>query len=193
MLELHYFGFSILVMKHDKYKLIEALETEIRNQIAQVKENFDQVSETVLQSPAPSGGWSILQCLDHLNSYGNYYLPQIRDALKRAKKSNKSIYRSGWLGDYFIRMMSPETGTKKFKAFKNHQPEKVLDSRKVIDEFHSQQELLLGYLSEAKQLDIASVKVPVSISPLIGIRLGDTFGFLLAHNRRHLLQAGRNL
>lgn len=180
-------------MKLDKYRLLEELETELRNQITQVEEIYKNASETVLQSPSASGGWSILQCLDHLNSYGFYYLPQISDALTIAKRSDSSIYRSGWLGDYFTRIMSPETGTKKFKAFKDHQPAKVLDAKRVISEFLRQEELLLGYLSDAKSLDMASVKVPLSISPLIGIRLGDTFRFLLAHNRRHLLQAGRNL
>ncbi len=180
-------------MKLDKYRLIEELETELRNQIALVEENFKNASETALQSPAASGGWSILQCLDHLNSYGFYYLPQISDALKRAKGSDSSVYRSGWLGDYFTKIMSPETGAKKFKAFKDHQPEKELDSKMVISEFLRQEELLLGYLTDAKSLDMASVKIPLSISSLIGIRLGDTFRFLLAHNRRHLLQAKRNL
>jgi hypothetical protein len=180
-------------MKLDKYRLIEELETELRNQIILVEENFENVPETVLQRPSSSAGWSILQCLDHLNSYGLYYLPQIADALKRAKRFDSSVYRSGWLGDYFTKIMSPETGTKKFKAFKDHEPAKVLDSKRVISEFLRQEKLLLGYLIEAKSLDMASVKIPLSISPLIGIRLGDTFRFLLAHNRRHLLQAKRNL
>ncbi|HQS04805.1 MAG TPA: DinB family protein, partial [Daejeonella sp.] len=78
-------------MKLNKYRLTEELEAELRNQIAQVKESFENVSETILQSPADSGGWSILQCLDHLNSYGFYYLPQISDALKRAKRSDSSV------------------------------------------------------------------------------------------------------
>ncbi len=180
-------------MKLDKYKLIEELEIEIRNQMDQVMERFERASENVLQKPSASGGWSILQCLDHLNSYGFYYLPQITNALRKAKKSDKPVYRSGWLGDYFTKMMSPETGTKKFKAFKDHQPEEFPDSRIVISEFLRQEELLLSYLSDAKQVDMASVKVPVSIAPWISIRLGDTFRFLLAHNKRHLLQALRNL
>jgi len=180
-------------MKLDKYKLIEELLAELKIQIAMVKENFENAPEAVLQNPSVSGGWSILQCLDHLNSYGVYYLPQISNALNRAKISNTAVFRSGWLGDYFTRIMSPETGTKKFKAFKDHEPAKGLDSKRVISEFLRQEELLLRYLSEAKNVDMASAKVPLSISPWIGIRLGDTFRFLLAHNRRHLLQAKRNL
>lgn len=181
------------IMKLDKYKLIEELLAELKIQIALVKENFENAPEAVLQNPSVSGGWSILQCLDHLNSYGVYYLPQISHALNRAKISNTAVFRSGWLGDYFTRIMSPETGTKKFKAFKDHQPAKGLDSKWVISEFLRQEELLLGYLSEAKNVDISSTRVPFSISPWISIRLGDTFRFLLAHNRRHLMQAKRNL
>lgn len=189
----HYFGILMQIMKHDKYKLIDELQAELRNQITQVKEDFVNASETVLQSTAALGGWSILQCLDHLNSYGLYYLPKIGEALKSAKKSQTASYGSGWLGDYFTKIMSPETGTKKFKAFQNHQPSKGLDSEKVVREFLRQEEVLLGYLSDARSVDMASVRIPLSISPLIGIRLGDTFRFLLAHNRRHLLQAKRNL
>jgi len=180
-------------MKFDKYRLIEELEIELRNQIAQVKENFENSSENALQCPSVSGGWSILQCIDHLNSYGLYYLPQIRYALNKANKSDKPTYQSGWLGDYFTKIMSPNSGTKKFKAFKDHMPGELLDPNMVITEFLRQEELLLQYLSDAKHMDIASVKVPVSISRWIGIRLGDTFRFLLAHNKRHLIQAGRNL
>ena len=180
-------------MKLDKYSLIEELETELGNQIAQVKENFENAPEAILQNPSVSGGWSILQCLDHLNSYGLYYLPQISEALKTARRSDTANYNSGWLGDYFTKIMSPETGTKKFKAFKDHLPSKVLDSKRVISEFLRQEELLLNYLIDSKGVDMASVKIPLSIVPFVGIRLGDTFRFLLAHNRRHLLQAKRNL
>lgn len=180
-------------MKLNKKQLINDLETEVKDQIREVSKHFVNASEDLLQKSADDGGWSILQCLDHLNSYGNYYLPEIAKAIKKAKFSKEDIYHSGWLGDYFEKIMSPDTGTKKFKAFKGHIPERSLNSTNVLNEFIRQENLLLDYLTSSKALNLESAKVPVSIAKFIRLRLGDTFRFIVAHNKRHIQQALRHL
>lgn len=178
-------------MKLSRSLLIDELSNEVSTQITIVKERYVNAPEKKLNAPASDGGWSVLQCLDHLNSYGDYYLPQIEAALTKAHISADEQYNSGWLGDYFTKIMSPETGTKKFKAFKGHIPHADLDPVWVVTEFLRQEAVLLNYLERARSLDLASVRIPISISKLITLRLGDTFRFLVAHNRRHVLQAGR--
>lgn len=180
-------------MKFNKYKLLEELEQELQSQILQVKNNFMDKSQSVLIRSSASGGWSILQCLDHLNSYGLYYLPKIESALGKSLRSDGEFYQSGWLGDYFTRIMSPETSKKKYKAFKGHIPSDILDSSVVLAEFLRQEDLLLRFVRQAKGIDPASVRIPVSISPWIKLKLGDTLRFIVAHNKRHLLQAAGNL
>ncbi len=187
-----YFASIIQDMKLNRSLLIDELTTEISNQVETVNRNYRNSSASQLNRPARDGGWSVLQCLDHLNSYGDYYLPQIEGALAIAKHSSEEEYRSGWLGDYFTKIMSPETGVKKFKAFKGHIPAVDLDPAVVLTEFLRQEAILLEYLGQARNSDLGSVKIPISISKLISLKLGDTFRFLVAHNRRHILQAERN-
>lgn len=79
------------------------------------------------------------------------------------------------------------------KAPKNHTPVVQLNSAKVVDEFISQQEMLEQLIDRSRKTDISKVRIPISIAPLIKLKLGDTFLFLVAHNKRHILQAQKAL
>src|SRR3954468_12900957 len=82
---------------------------------------------TMLYKESPEK-WSAAQCLMHLNSYGNYYLPAINktddEALSKRWLHTKD-FTSSWFGNLFTKMMLPKdaAGTvKKMKAPKNHTP-----------------------------------------------------------------------
>lgn len=49
--------------------------------------------------------WSILECLEHLNRYGDYYLSQIEEKIKNSNKKFDPVFRTGLLGDYFAKSM----------------------------------------------------------------------------------------
>ncbi len=178
----------------NKNKLLDYLENRVEGHIQEAIKIFQNERAEVLLQPAKDGGWSIAQCLDHLNGYGNYYLPQIKKGLAQAYQySNSDVFKGSWLGSYFTRIMEPATGTKKYKAFKNHIPSADLDAHAVVAEFIHQQEELIAYLKQARQVNLDAIKVPLSISKWIKLKLGDVFQFLIAHNERHMLQAKRNL
>ena len=170
--------------------LLNSLRAKTASHQLQVKNNFLNQNEEVLLRPSASGGWSIAQCLEHLNSYGNYYLPEIKSALDRPRNKSLTPFKSGWLGGYFTRMM--ESPLKKYKAFKNHLPAPQPDPAAVINEFIRQQEILLEHLYKADQEDL-NVRLPISISKFIKLKIGDVFQFLIAHNERHINQAVKNL
>jgi len=48
-------------------------------------------------------------------------------------------------------------------------------------------------LNTAKKFDLNAVKVGISIAPIIKLKLGDVFRFMIAHQVRHILQAERAL
>lgn len=141
--------------------------------------------------------WSANECLQHLNSYGNYYLPALERAIEGSvKNSSIQFFTSGWLGNYFTKLMLPEkTGrvSKKIKSPKNHSPRQIEESHLVIAEFLEQQEKLIRLLRKAAEIDLNKSKVGISIAPFIKLKVGDVLMFLVAHIQRHSMQAERAL
>jgi uncharacterized protein (DUF2164 family) len=150
-------------------------------------------NEKLTFTPSPEK-WSAVQCLMHLNSYGNYYLPAIERAISESNSENAISFISSWLGNYFYNTMLPEQKGKKMKKMKSpkdHLPKLNTDVSEVVAEFIDQQERLLILLDKAKTINISKAKVPISIAKFIKLQLGDVFLFLIAHIERHVLQADR--
>ena len=176
----------------DKSQLLNTLETTVNKHLQQALLLQNKHTDVLLK-PAAGGGWSIAQCLEHLNRYGNYYLPAIQGQIAKSKRqSSIGTFTSTWLGRYFTNMMNPQTGKKKYKAFKEYIPHAALDAHAVVAEFISQQEKLLALIEQSRNVDLNKVKIPISIARFIRLRLGDVFQFIIAHDERHLQQAARN-
>jgi uncharacterized damage-inducible protein DinB len=172
--------------------LIDSLENQVEAHIHDAVKIFQNLSSEILLKPSANGGWSIAQCLWHLNSYGEYYLPKIKSGLSRNYPANPD-FKSTWVGSYFTRIMKPGAQMKKYKAFKNHVPPVILDAHQVVSEFIQQQEQLLAYLKQARQTDLNRIRISISIMRWLKLKLGDVFQFIIAHDERHLQQAKRNL
>jgi hypothetical protein len=177
-------------MDFNKTELLNSLSNRVERHIDTAVSLFQNQKENILLKPSATGGWSIAQCLDHLNSYGHFYLPRLRASLQLAAPSSSTTFRSGWLGNYFAQMMEPSDKT--YKAFKGHIPAKELDAYAVVAEFIKQQEEMLALLRAADTRAI-NARIPISISSLIRLKTGDVFRFLIAHNERHVQQALKNL
>lgn len=175
--------------------LLEKLKADTRQVILQTNQLLQQDPDMLLHQPA-EGKWSIAQIIEHLNSYGRYYLPLIRRTINNGAYSASSAYTPGWLGDYFTRLMLPKsTGeiTNKMKAPKGHRPKSDLDSKAVLEEFLEQQQLLLELLTDAEKTHLGKVRIPISLSRFIRLKLGDTFRFIIAHHQRHFVQANKTV
>lgn len=174
---------------------IEPLTETVETHLVRATEIYQNLSDAQLNTPPADGGWSVAQCLEHLNSYGHFYLPAVKKVLQSVKITAGSVggtYRSGCLGTYFINMMKPEN-PKKFKAFKDHIPAPELDGAAVVAEFIEQQEQWLSLMGEISSIAQLNARVPISISPLVRLKLGDVLGFVTTHNSRHIQQADRVL
>ncbi|MGV3560892.1 DinB family protein [Larkinella arboricola] len=177
--------------------LLDQLTAETRALIQLVENEFSSLpNDTLNWQPAPER-WSILQCLEHLNSYGHYYLPQLEKAVCRGEQEQiaaSTSFRSGWLGNYFANSMQPKADGSiglKAKAVKAHTPAAGLDARAVLTTFLDQQRDLLNLLERARRVNIGRLWVPISIARFIRLSVGDTFRFLITHEQRHVLQAQR--
>ena len=176
-------------MELNRQELITTLSNRVESHTGAAVSIFQNLTESELSKPSVAGGWSVAQCLGHLNSYGNYYLPKLRGVLSSAPQSNTLVFKSGFLGNYFTNMMEPSD--KKYKAMKGHIPNTGLAAHAVVAEFIKQQEELLKLLEMANSR-LLDKRIPISISKLIRLKTGDVFRFLIAHNDRHVQQALRN-
>jgi uncharacterized damage-inducible protein DinB len=175
-------------MNHDlQQELINGLEMQVEKHLQTAIGVFQNLTEEqLLRQPEP-GKWSIAQCLWHLNSYGDFYFPLIDRNL--VNNTDNGVFNPGWFGSYFVKMMNPVTG-KKYKAFKAHTPPPQPDAYTTVATFINQQEQLMGFLKRAREANLG-VRLPISISTLIKLKLGDVLQFIVMHNERHMQQASR--
>lgn len=168
------------------HRLEEATEKHIKTAVTE----FQNLPDEDLLASAPDGGWSIAQCLDHLNGYANYYYPLIKKGLATGEEKADE-YKPTWLGNYFTKMLDPDTGKKKIKAFRKHMPGRDLDAQKVVAEFIRLEEQFLQILRESRSRNLNRIMIPTSLTRLVRMNLGDTIRFLVAHTERHIRQAAR--
>lgn len=178
----------------DQVEYLFRLESVVEAQLTEVIAVFQNLSTSKLLQPSSSGGWSIAECFEHLNSYAAYYHPKLWKALDKLSVAQTPVeFRNTWIGLYFIRMMRTDGSRVKYKAIKQHKPLVISDPHEVISRFIQSQEELLTLIKHIKDKPIVKGRVATSLSSLIKLNMGDTIEFLLVHNQRHMLQATRNL
>ncbi|WP_410221756.1 DinB family protein [Pedobacter sp.] len=172
-------------------------ESLIQSQIEQTREIINQVEKLkatnlkALTWKQHAASWSILECLEHLNLYGDFYLPEIENKIKISKTRSEPEFKSGFLGSYFAKSMLPKESLNKMKTFKDKNPLNANLDKKVIDQFIQQQVKLLDLLTQSRNVSLNKVKIQTSISSLIKLKLGDAFLFFINHIIRHLSQVDR--
>ncbi|MFY7990807.1 MAG: DinB family protein [Fluviicola sp.] len=132
--------------------------------------------------------WSVLECIEHLNRYGDFYLPALRNQISLSTAPSNSVFKSSWLGSYFAKSMEPKEKLNKMKTFRDKNPiHSQLDSR-VIEKCLAQQEEMLELLKLSENKSLHAIRIPTTLSKWIRMNAGDTFHFIIQHNLRHLKQ-----
>jgi hypothetical protein len=139
--------------------------------------------------------WSILECIEHLNLYGEFYLPEIERRILAAKPASAATtFSSGLLGNYFANLMKVTNGKiKKMQSPKDKNPAGSSLTSTTIERFLKQQEWLRSLLTQAQHVDLTNTKASISLTSFVKLRLGDTFRFFIYHIDRHVTQAQRVL
>ena len=170
--------------------LIQTLLEQVKQSINQV-EKLKHLKEDMLTWRENSTSWNILECLEHLNLYGDFYLVQMENEIKNSKTQPELEFNSGYLGGYFTKSMLPKGKLNKMKTFKDKNPLHANLDKSVIDRFINQQIKLLELINQSRNVSLNKVKIKTSISSLIKLKLGDAFRFYLNHIIRHLNQIER--
>ena len=175
--------------------------THIQNSIKQCETALTEVEQLIagldndtLNTQEAAEKWSILQCLKHLSIANKIYVENIKKAHQKYPQQPDETFSSHWKGDYFTKMISPkENGVVKnnMKTMKSMNPEEALPVQETIDEFFNTHRELADLIKKSENYSLNKVKVPTALGPLVKLRLGDAFRFLLGHLDRHVLQLKR--
>ena len=164
---------------------------ELTRQNINDAQTFLSQPEQTLNAKASPEAWSVLECIEHLNLYSIFYLPEIKKCLAHCPEQKSNVFKSGWLGDYFAKSMQAGPKMKKMKTFKDKNPSGSKLTISVIETFIKQQKEMLVLLDKSRAKDLnARTKITL---PLLTFKLGDTFRFVIFHNQRHLVQAKKLL
>lgn len=154
-------------------------------------QQLEALPDQVLTQKADATSWSALECIEHLNRYGHFYLPEISKRIAETKTDAVPVFRSGWLGNYFANSMLPKERLNKMKTFAAMNPLNSHVDRAVINTFILQLQNMLDLLQQCRSVNLNTIKTSISISSLIKLKLGDTLRVVIYHNERHVKQIER--
>lgn len=183
---------------------VEEMAAEARRQRGQVVEITRPLDAEALGWKPAARSWSVGECLDHLTMMNRIYLDAIDAAVRAAGAADASgadrtqgfgggvRARHGWTGDAFVRTLEPPPRLK-VPTFPRTTPEAARDPNAVLDDFLATQDRLVAAIEGARGVDLARVRLRSPFMRLLRLSLGQAFGAMLAHNRRHIWQAERVL
>ena len=174
-----------MIMQTDK--LIQSL-TDASNKVLNKAEYFINLDIKSLTFKPDPDSWNVLECLEHLNLYYNFYLPEIANSIEESKSTPVTIFKPGFLGNYFANSMLPKDKLNKMKTFKDKNPLNGDLDKSVITAFIENQKTFADLIRLTNSVNLNKVRIKISIAPFIKLKLGDTLRFITNHNIRHLKQ-----
>jgi hypothetical protein len=168
---------------------------QFRNQFEQLSADADALTAPLTDEQftwRPGGdAWSIAECLDHLNATARVYLTAldegISDAIRRGVYG-EGPYKYNWLGRLSVQFSDTRL---RLKAPDDVKPGAGRTRREILAAFRAYQVQYVDRLRQANGIDLARARVRMPASSWIRIPLGSGFAVMIAHARRHLLQAKR--
>jgi len=151
----------------------------------------DLTPEQLCQRPDPTS-WSIAECLAHLNLTAAIVQPKVAAVIERGKKEKLTAqgpFSPGPLGNLMIWIAEPPP------KFRLPAPRSIVprvehgDPAEVVTEFMKVQEEWERLIRDSEGLDQKRLKVQSIFPGLPPLRLAAPIPWMMAHQRRHLLQA----
>jgi hypothetical protein len=163
-------------------------------QIESIRADADKLVEGLSDrqfnwKPSPER-WSIAQCLDHLNN-GWKALAKLDRVIAAAGEQGirgEGPYRHPFLGKLYLRFTEPPPKIR-VPAPRRFRPAAERPMFEVVPRFLGLQREILARIESADGLDLGGIRLSSPISRRFQMSLGQWFGFLAAHERRHLWQA----
>lgn len=186
------------LMKKIKSEVLLKHLSNLTSKLAEeVQQEFGDLTQEQLYWNPDKSSWSIGQCLTHINAYYRYYVPVFTERVQNSRfQEPAEIFQSSPLGNstyIMVKLGKVKNVKRKLKSPKDYNPliNKNLDSENPIEEFLKFQTELGQILEDAKSINIRKTKTSFSIRPIVKLRIGDAFQYIVYHCERHIEQAKR--
>ena len=169
----------------------------LKHELLDARERARKVTEglpsTAWAARPPAGGWSIAECLMHLNITSERYVPLLDEALRSVRTKGRfaegTLHRD-FVGYLLSRFLEPPVrlriGTA--PAFRPAQIDPMPD---VLERFDYLQQELLVRLERGAGLALDRQRIVSPFDARVRYNLYSAFCVITAHQRRHLWQAER--
>ena len=170
-----------------KIEFLKIWKAEALMNLQFVENELVNLSDEQLNFKPDADKWSVLQCVEHLNRYSEYYLKVIDNKLSKANEAGTEEVKHSWFGKMSIKSMHPDN-RKKSKSLGRLNPAASEVNRKALQDFINYQKNLLSLIDKSEKYSLNSIKIPADVFKLLKLRLGECFEFLIVHQQRHILQ-----
>lgn len=190
-----------LVLKTERMKTVvinswvDELTKLSEEHIKRIQSKFKHLSENQKKWRPNEHSWNLLEIFSHLNEFAKYYHPVFEDKIVNTKfQEAKAPFLSSPLGKSAWKSMklgNARNVKRKFKAQKNYNPTTNPDllSEDAIEKFLENQNRFINILERAKNINLRRSKVPISLSRIVRLRMGDALMYVAYHEDRHVEQA----
>ncbi|HSK44652.1 MAG TPA: DinB family protein [Candidatus Binatia bacterium] len=150
----------------------------------------DITPEQLTTQPAP-GKWSIAECILHLNATAAIVQRLMEKAIVQAREDKKvgaGPFDIGLKGRLLVWIAEPPPKFRMPAPPHLRPPARIAEPLKLLPDFLKAQDEWERLILESAGLDLSKIKAGKRFSPFRA-RLAASFPWMMAHQRRHLLQA----
>jgi hypothetical protein len=178
-------------------KQLRAIADSLESAQSQLRRLSDKISDKDWNKPPGPSRWSAAECVEHLNLTSKAYVPLLRDAVSRARKSSdppRKHYRRDPLGWLMSMMIGPRRGLAKLrmpriKTTPRFVPKANRSRSEILSDFVRLQSELAAVIRSGDGLALDKVKI---VSPFGGRMKYSAYSALVIvarHQHRHIEQA----
>lgn len=175
--------------------LYNEVGTITENNLNLLKTKFSKLTANQLNWKPNPTIWSLNEIFSHLNAYALFYHRVMLDKIETTRfKTPRINFVSSPLGKSAwgsMKLGNARNVKRKFKAPGEYNPtlSPALVKEDALQALIQHQQDFMGLIEKSIAVNLRKVKVPISVSKFVRLRLGDALLFVAYHNDRHIQQA----
>lgn len=177
------------------HELILELNSITNKSLEQVSHQIKGLSDTQRSWKSDTNSWNINEIFSHLNAFSSYYNATFLYKFEVTKFKTPTdefisspLGRSAWKS---MKLGNAKNVKRKFNAIRTMNPKTNPELKTInsIEDFEQNLIQLLTIITRSATVNIRKVKIPISFSKIVRLRLGDALLYVVYHNERHVQQA----